>query len=315
MLQWRADVVTVWVGIQASAAVTSPRWLVLLVWWITCVIWSSVFLFIKVGVTEVPPLGFATTRLALAAFALVLFTTVKGYRWPSDGRDWVVIGATGVLLLGVNYGLLFWGSQFIPSGVTAVLGASSPAISLILASFLGSERMTVTKVAGVLLGLVGVGIVCLDQARLSGAWSLAGSLAVTGGATCVASAYVAVKKYGRAVDPTILMAGQMVSALVPLGLVAIAREGNPMAFDWTTTAIVALLYLTIAGSIVAMWFNYWLLRRMDATTVLSMGFVEPFIAVLLGAMFLDERIGLRTLAGGLAVTVSVWLVLRRDASH
>ena len=58
--------------------------------------------------------------------------------------------------------------------------------------------MTVTKVAGVMLGLVGVGIVCLDQARLSGAWSLAGSLAVTGGATCVASAYVAVKKYGRA---------------------------------------------------------------------------------------------------------------------
>ena len=64
-----------------------------------------------------------------------------------------------------------------------------------------------------------------------------------------------------------------------------------------------------------MWLNYWLLRRMDATTVLSMGFVEPFIAVLLGAVFLDERIGLRTLAGGLAVTVSVWLVLRRDASH
>ena len=299
----------------ASAAVTASRWLVLVIWWITCVIWSSVFLFIKVGVTEVPPLGFATSRLALAALALLLFATIKGYQWPKTQRDWLVISSTGILLLGLNYGLLFWGSQFIPSGVTAVLGASSPAFSLILASFLGSERMTATKVAGVLLGLVGVGIVCLDQAKLSGGWSLTGSLAVTGGAICVAVAYVGVKMFGRAVDPTILMAGQMLSALGPLGLVAIAREGSPLAFNWTPTAIVALLYLTIAGSIVAMWLNYWLLRRMDATSLLSMGFVEPFIAVFLGALFLDERITLRTLAGGLAVTASVWLVLRRDASR
>ena len=70
---------------------TPSRWLVLVIWWITCVIWSSVFLFIKVGVTEVPPLGFATSRLALAALALLLFATIKGYQWPKTQRDWVVI--------------------------------------------------------------------------------------------------------------------------------------------------------------------------------------------------------------------------------
>ena len=293
----------------------SRRWQVFLVWWITCVIWSSVFLFIKIGVTEVPPLGFATTRLALAAASLLLFITLYGKRWPSDRSDWLMMSSTGILLLGFNYGLLFWGSQYIPSGVTAVLGSSSPAFSLILASFLGSERMTPTKVAGVLLGLIGVGIVCLDQARLIGGWSLAGSLAVTGGSVCVASAYVLVKRHHRTIDSTVLITAQMLSALLPLALVAVVREGSPLAFDWTTTAIVAVLYLTFAGSIVAMWLNYWLLRRMDATGVLSMGFVEPFIAVLLGAAFLDERITLRTIAGGLAVTVSVWLVLRRETSQ
>ena len=293
----------------------SRRWQVFLVWWITCVIWSSVFLFIKIGVTEVPPLGFATTRLALAAASLLLFITLYGKRWPSDRSDWLMMSSTGILLLGFNYGLLFWGSQYIPSGVTAVLGSSSPAFSLILASFLGSERMTPTKVAGVLLGLIGVGIVCLDQARLSGGWSLAGSLAVTGGSVCVASAYVLVKRHHRTIDSTVLITAQMLSALLPLALVAVVSEGSPLAFNWTTTAIVAVLYLTFAGSIVAMWLNYWLLRRMDATGVLSMGFVEPFIAVLLGAAFLDERITLRTIAGGLAVTVSVWLVLRRETSQ
>jgi drug/metabolite transporter (DMT)-like permease len=292
---------------------TSRRWSVLLVWWATCVLWSSVFLFIKMGVTAVPPLGFAALRLALAAGILVLFTLVRRQPWPTEPRDWMLISSTGVLLLGLNYGLLFWGTQFIPSGVTAVLQASSPAFSLVLAGLLGAERMTLAKVGGVTLGIAGVAIVCLDQGRLSGAWSLVGSVAVTAGAICVAIAYVGVKTYRRALNSTMLMAGQMISALVPLGIAALIKEGNPLAFNWTGTAIVSLLYLALAGSIVATWLNYWLLRRMDATSLLAMGFVEPFIAVLLGVVFLDERITLRTIAGGLAVTASVWLVLRRGS--
>jgi drug/metabolite transporter (DMT)-like permease len=230
---------------------TSRRWSVLLVWWATCVLWSSVFLFIKMGVTAVPPLGFAALRLALAAGILVLFTLVRRQPWPTEPRDWMLISSTGVLLLGLNYGLLFWGTQFIPSGVTAVLQASSPAFSLVLAGLLGAERMTLAKVGGVTLGIAGVAIVCLDQGRLSGAWSLVGSVAVTAGAICVAIAYVGVKTYRRALNSTMLMAGQMISALVPLGIAALIKEGNPLAFNWTGTAIVSLLYLALAGSIVA----------------------------------------------------------------
>lgn len=288
----------------------ASRWRVLTVWWVTCLIWSSVWLFIKLGVRDVPPLTFAASRLAIAAVVLGGYAAARRLPWPAGRRDWTVTIATGVILLGFNYGLLYWGTQFITSGVTAVLQASTPAFSLLVARLIGTERLTVARTAGVVAGIAGVAVIFHDQMQLAGARALAGSVAVTAGAVCVAIAYVSVKAFGRQLHTVTLMAGQMVSALAPLGLLALALEGVPSPEQWTRPAVLSLLYLTFAGSIAAASLNYWLLRRMDATSLLSMGFVEPFIAVLLGAVFLDERLTLLTVAGGLMVLASVWVVLR-----
>jgi drug/metabolite transporter (DMT)-like permease len=299
-----------------SERVTS-RWSVLGVWWLTCLIWSSVWLFIKVGVKDVPPFTFAATRVAIAASVLILVAVIRRLPWPSDRREWTVTVVSGVLLLGFNYGLLYWGTQFITSGVTAVLQASTPTFSLIVARLVGTERLTPARVLGVLGGVAGVAIIFLDQMQLSGRMALFGSATVTAGAVCVAVAYVLVKAYGRRLHTTTLLAGQMVSALVVLGVAALAIEGPPFGIRWTGSAISSLLYLAFAGSIGAASLNYWLLRRIDATSLLSMGFVEPFIAVMLGAVFLDERLTLKTFAGGVAVLASVWVVLRpqHEDSH
>lgn len=288
----------------------TSRWGVLGVWWLTCLIWSSVWLFIKVGVGDIPPFTFASARLALAASVLIVFAVVRGRPWPRGRREWTTTLVTGVILLGLNYGLLYWGTQFITSGVAAVLQASTPAFSLLVAWFAGTERLSAAKLAGVLAGMAGVAIIFLDQMRLSGHMALLGSAAATAGAVCVAVAYVGVKAYGTHMHTTTLLAGQMMAALVPLGTVALVAEGHPLSMPWTGRALTSLLYLTFAGSIAAASLNYWLLRRIDATTMLSMGLVEPFIAVLLGAAFLDERLGVRTLVGGVAVLASVWVVLR-----
>jgi drug/metabolite transporter (DMT)-like permease len=191
-----------------------------------------------------------------------------------------------------------------------VLQASTPAFSLVVARLLGTERLTAARVVGVLAGIGGVAIIFLDQMRLAGPMALFGSVAVTAGAVCVAVAYVLVKTYGRRLHTTTLLAGQMVSALAVLGTIALTVEGQPFATRWPPTAIASLLYLTFAGSIGAASLNYWLLRRIDATSLLSMGFVEPLIAVLLGAVLLDERLTARTVLGGIAVLASVWAVLR-----
>ena len=95
--------------------------LTIVLWWVTCLIWSSVWLFIKLGLRDLPPVSFAAIRLVVAIAVWLPVLIVRRVPLPREARDWYVIGVAGVLLLGVNYTLVFWGAQFIPSGLTAVL--------------------------------------------------------------------------------------------------------------------------------------------------------------------------------------------------
>ena len=282
----------------------------LIVWAVTCALWSTVWVFIKLGVADIPPVTFAAWRLFVALLVLVPITTARRVALPRDPRDWVLIGGTGVLLLGVNYALLYWGMQFVSSGLAAVLQALTPVFAMLFAHLLLThERITQIKVAALALGIVGVTVIFADQLRFAGWQSLWGSSAVLAGAMFVAWAYVLMKKYGRDLDPGIITAGQMSAALLPLSTLALVVEGNPLAIDWTTTAAVALLYLALIGSVTATWLNYWLLKRMDATKVLVMGLAEPPIAMMIGAAILDETLSARMIAGTICILVSVSVVL------
>ena len=284
----------------------------ILVWLAVCFVWSTVWLFIKLGLRDVPPLSFAAVRLMIASAVLLTTLAVRRTPLPRRPRDLAFIAATSFLLLSLNYGLLYWGARHIPSGLTAVLQASTPAFGLVFARrFLPGERLTRAKVGAVALGLAGVAVIFSNELRVSGQAALFGSAAVAGGAACVALAYVLVKAYGAHLRPSVLTAGQTLCGMLPLLAAGLVKEGNPFAVGWTRTAVGCLLYLALAGSVGAFYLNYWLLKRMDATKVLSMALVEPLIAVLLGAALLGERLTGRTLAGGALVIVSVALTLPR----
>lgn len=282
----------------------------LIVWGLTCVLWSTVWVFIKLGVADVPPLTFAAWRLFVALLVLVPISAARRVALPRDRRDWMLIGGTGVLLLGVNYALLYWGMQFVPSGLAAVLQALTPVFAMVFAHLkLTSERITPLKVAALALGIAGVAVIFADHLRFEGWQSLWGSSAVLAGAIFVACAYVLMKKYARDLDPGIIAAGQMSAALLPLSTLALVLEGSPPAIQWTTRAAVALLYLAVVGSVTATWLNYWLLKRMDATKVLVMGLAEPPIALMIGAVILHETLSARIIAGTICILVSVSVVL------
>ena len=263
----------------------------LIVWGLTCALWSTVWVFIKLGVADVPPVTFAAYRLFVALLVLAPITAARRFALPRHTRDWVLIGGTGVLLLGVNYALVYWGMQFVSSGLAAVLQALTPVFGMVFAHvLLAHERITPVKVAALAIGIAGVSIIFADQLRFAGWRSLLGSSAILAGAIFVACAYVLMKKHARDLDPSIITAGQMFAALLPLSAFAFIVEGNPLAIQWTTTSAVALLYLAVFGSITGMWLNYWLLKRMDATKVLVMALAEPPIAMMLGAAILDETL-------------------------
>ena len=289
---------------------------VVLVWLLTCLIWGTVWLFIKVGLRDLPPLSFAGLRLAVALCVLLPLLALRRTPLPRTRREWALIVSTGLLLLGANYALLYWGARHISSGLTAVLQAATPAFGLVFARrFLPGERVTPAGVAAIGLGVAGVAVIFSDQLRVAGWPALLGSAAVAAGAGLVALAYVLVKSRGSGLHPTTLMAGQMLCGMIPLLGFGLAREGSPLSLRWTPAAAASLLYLALAGSLAGFYLNYWLLRRMDAMKVLLMSVPEPLIAVLLGALVLGERLTRQTAVGGALVLLSVWLALsrRKDA--
>jgi drug/metabolite transporter (DMT)-like permease len=282
-----------------------------IVWWVTCLIWSSVWLFIKMGVEELPPVSFAGIRLIVALTVLVPLLAVRGTPIPHVARDRILIATTGVMLLGVNYACTYWSAQYVSSGLTAVLQAATPAFALCFGHYLlPDERFSLRNVAALALGIGGVAVICADRMHVTGGIGLMGALAVAAGGVSVALGYVMVKARGSHLEPTVIMAGQMISAAIPLMVFGLLH-GNPFHFHWTPRSVVALLYLALAGSVAGFWLNYWLLKRMGATTVLSMALVEPLIAVALGAIVLGETVTVTAVLGGICILVSVSLLITK----
>src|SRR5215813_10498549 len=188
-----------------------------IVWLILCGIWGSTWLFIKLGLSDLPPLTFAGIRFLLASLILSVIAFARGISWPRGRNEWFLIAIVGVLQFSLNYGLVFWGENHIPSGLAAVLQSTFPAFGLVIAHFyLPEERITPKKILGVLLGIIGVGIVFSDQLSLAGKAALAGSVALVLSAFCGSYGNVLVKAYGTQIDPFVLAAGQMVCGFPPL---------------------------------------------------------------------------------------------------
>lgn len=281
---------------------------------VLCCIWGSTWMFIKLGLRDLPPLSFAAARFLLAT--LILWTVVAARRAPLPrGRgEWWLLAQTGVLAFTLNYGLLFWGEQHISSGLAALLQATIPVFGMLVAhAYLPGERLNARKLAGALLGVAGVAVIFSNQLSAEGGLALWGSAAVVAGAVCVAWANVLVKAKGARLEPSVLAAGQMACGFVPLASAALLSEGSPLRLRWTTLAVVCLLYLTLVGSVAAFLLFYWLVRRVDVTKTMLIALVTPLAAVLLGFVALGERPEWRTLAGGALIISGIALVVLRRA--
>ena len=283
-----------------------------LVWLILCVIWGSTWLFIKLGLEDLPPLTFAGLRFVISCAILFPLVGLRHLSVPKRRGDWILLLVTGLLSFSLNYGLVFWAEQYISSGLAALLQATMPAFGLVLAHiYLPSERLTWVKIAGVVLGVFGVGVVFSNQLAISGRLALAGCVGMVLSAFFAAYSNVLVKTYGRNLNPAVIAAFQMLFGLVPLLLYGIAFEGNPLRLRWTGIAIFSLLYLAVVGSVIAFLLYYWLMQNMDVTKSMLISLVTPVVAVILGMLVLDEQLSWRTLVGGAMIIAGIGFIVVR----
>jgi drug/metabolite transporter (DMT)-like permease len=280
-----------------------------IVWLLLCVIWGSTWIFIKMGLQDLPPFTFAGIRSIIAASILTLIAFIRGLKFPTQASDWKLLALTGLLTFSINYGLLFWGEQYTSSGLAAVLQATIPVFGLIVAHYyLPGERITLLKSMGVMLGIFGLAVIFSNQIKVEGTMGLWGSIAIVLGAFSVAYSNVLIKSKGSHLEPTVLAACQMLFGLIPL-MFGFFLEGSPFHFRWSNIAIISLLYLAIVGSTIAFLLFYWLVRNIDVTVTMLIALATPLMAVVLGMVVLDERLTWRIVVGGTCIMGGIGLII------
>ena len=284
----------------------------ILIWLILCLIWGTTWIFIKIGLDDLPPIAFAASRFLLAVIILFFVIRIQKIPLPKTAKEWRLIALTGVLQFSINYSLVFWSEQYITSGLAAVLQATITVFGLVLAwFFLPNERVTKLKIVAVGIGIVGVAVIFIDQLKIQNLLAFLGSVGIVIGAYAAAQASILVKAKGGAFHPAALVFCQMVCGLPAIIIYSLIAEGNPLNFRWSWRAVACVLYLTLLGTIAAFWLYYWLLSRIESTKAMMISLVTPLIAVIIGAIVLGETLPPQTGLGGLLIIASIGLIVFR----
>jgi drug/metabolite transporter (DMT)-like permease len=273
-----------------------------------CLIWGSTWLAIKVGLVGVPPFLGAGLRFLLSTLVVGAILAVRRTPLRLTRDDKICILSLGVLVFWLDYAAVYWAEMRISSGLTAILFSTMPLTTALLSAYwTRSETLSGRKVAGILVGVTGTALLFWPHERLDLQQAL-GMLAALGGSLFAAINLVTMKKHGGHGDGFVLnFFGMGIGAACLLGMSAALESWS--AVSWSRSNVLALLYLSIFGSVVAFSIYYHLIKKMDATVVSLSTLIIPIVALALGRTFLNETMaplalaGIGTILAGVAIAI------------
>jgi drug/metabolite transporter (DMT)-like permease len=257
-------------------------------------LWGSSFFFYKVLVAALPPVTVVLGRVGLAAFALNLLLLARGERLPRDRwKDFLI---SGVLNNVLSFVLICWGETRITSGMASILNAVTPMFVVVIGHYVThDEKMSWSKIAGIVLGIAGT-IILVGPQAFSGASAVLGELAVI-----IASIFYAMgglySRHFRGLPPLTAATGQLTAAtaiLIPLSL-AVDRPWTVPMPGWEIC--MSLLVIALVNTATAYLVYFRLLASAPVTHASLVTFLIPPIALLLGALVLHESITFQAVAG------------------
>ncbi|KAA0590193.1 DMT family transporter [Azospirillum oryzae] len=264
------------------------------------ILWGGSFFFVGIAVRELPPLTIVAMRVALAALALGGLLQILGLPMPRDRRTWIAFFGMGALNNLVPFCLIVWGQTQIASGVASVLNATTPLFGVMVAHVLTrDEKMTGNRLAGVLVGFAGVAVMIGPSALdgLVGAGpgnGLLPQLAVLGAALSYSFAGIFGRRFkNMGVSPLVTATGQVTAStlmLVPVALLADRPWILPMP---SATAWGAIIGIALLSTALAYVIFFRVLASAGATNLMLVTFLIPVSAILLGGLFLGERLAVR----------------------
>ncbi len=269
-------------------------------------IWGSTWLGIKVSIDHFPPFFAAGSRFLIAFLFLYLILRIKNIPFPDSRGAWRITLFTG-LQQTVIYGLVFWGEQYIDSGISAVLFSTMPFFVLIFSfMMIGKEALYVTHAAGIALSIFGTFIIFNPDFSVHPKfiWGFSAILL-----SAVVSSYMAVyvKLHAGGIPAVTNTAVQMLVAGILLSLISLFLE--PIAsVEWSATGFAAILYLGIVGSAVAFALYMWVIKKVSPLTASVIPLMTPIVALIIGWAVLRERMTLPMLSGSGLILAGIYFI-------
>ena len=270
--------------------------------------WGATFVAIRIAVGVVPPFLAAAIRFLIAGLLLYGFVRLRGAPRPTP-REWRSLALLGTLVIFLDYSAYFWGERYVSSGAAAMIAGTIPLITGLLEMLVFRQRaFRWSALLTIALGFTGVAVLVSGQVR--GGQPLLPSLVLIGGCVAWSLGMVLARSIPLPSSRAVAAGAEMIIGGTLL-LLAAAMTGELHHVPHITwRPALALIYLIFIGSLLAFTCFVWLLGQVSAGKVASHAFVNPVVAVALGAWLLGEPITRATLGGMALILVSVFCILR-----
>ena len=278
-------------------------------------IWGGSFLSIHQALEGMGPLTVVAFRLTGAALTLWIVAIIRGWRIPQAGTAWFAFAVMGLLNNALPFSLISWGQQEVATGLAAILNAATAIFGVLIAAiFLPDERLTPSRLIGVLIGFTGVAtaiglsnLTDLDLKALS-------QLAILGAALCYGLSGPWARTRLTGFSPKIAALGMVTTSTMMIWPVALWQEGAP-SFDYSGVVWLSLLHLSVVATALAYLLLYWLIPRAGAGNTSLVTLLVAPVAIILGALVLGEALPLRAFVGFGLLALGLFILDGRVAAR
>ena len=271
-------------------------------------VWSASFLWIKIALEEIGPNTLVAWRVLFGLLFAGGAVLLQRKAWPRDWTGWLPFLILGVTSVAIPFFLITWGELSIASAVASILNATVPLFTIVIAHlFLQDDRITVQRVIGLFIGFIGV-VVLLSEDLLAGVHgSVLGQAAVILASIFYAASSVYARRKTQSAPGLVRGAAPLVSATVVMWMVAPALE-SPFKIPQLPITWIAILWLGVLGSGLALILWYYLLHEIGPTRTGMVTYIFPLGGVILGVIFLNEHLSWQLAVGALLIISSIVVV-------
>jgi len=300
-------------NLSSGSQTSPPVWQIALALGALYLIWGAIYLAVRVAVHFWPPFLLMGARFFLAGGLILLWARLRGTPWPTERREWLSAGTVGLLMVTGANGGVAWGVERVDSGLAAVLIATVPLWLIVLESLRpGGDRPHVSALVGLGLGLVGVAVLVRPNVGVAeNVPVLLGQVALLGAALMWALGSIGTRYFRMPSSFSMgtslqMLVGGLFLSLIGLAKGELGRVPNTVALK----PALAFLFMAFFGSIVAYSAYQWLIRSTRPALVATYAYVNPVVAVLLGALLAGEPLTSSVLLGSALVITSAFLIQR-----